>query len=154
MSTLTSIHHFWATCFPLLRKIFPTSWLSKESNDWFINLTEQAIKLRKQSDVQRNDFLSFLIELRAKKNTPLIELATHGFTFFLNGYETSSHFLAGALNKLARNPDVQQKLREEILSNDNIEYDDLNQMPYMDLVFNGKWSLVSYIVCCIAYFMR
>lgn len=138
MSPVSLSHHFWANCFPFLRKLFPTKWLSKESNDWFINLTAHAIKLRQQSDVQRDDYLSSLMELQAKKNTPLIDLAVHGFTFFLNGYETSSHFLAGALNKLARNTDVQQRLRAEILSYENIEFDDLNHVPYLDLVFNGK----------------
>lgn len=98
---------------------------------------DHAIQLRKQSDLQRDDFLNSLLELQAKRNMSNFDLAVHGYTFFLDGYETSSHFLAGALNELAQNPDAQQRLREEILSYDTIGFDELCQMPYLDLVFNG-----------------
>lgn len=134
-------HSFLLNIFPFLRKIFPSVWMSKESNEWFINLMTHAIKLRQQSDLQRDDFLNSLLELQAKKNTSNIDLAIHGYTFFLDGYETSSHFLASALNELARNPDKQQRLREEILSYDTIGFDDLWQMPYLDLVFYGKCTI-------------
>lgn len=135
----TMYQNYSLTVFPFLRAILPTRWMSKESNDWFLNFMERAIEMRKQTDVQRDDYLNSLLELQAKKNTSNNELAVHGYTFFLDGYETSSHFLAGALIQLAINQDIQQRLREEILSYDAIDYDDLNQMPYLDQVLNGEY---------------
>lgn len=119
------------------------AWMTKGSIDWFTNLMAHAIKLRRQSEVQRDDILNSLIELQNKKNTSDIDIAVHGHTFFLDGFETSSQFLGGALVELAKNPDVQQKLREEILAYSPIGYDELCQMPYLDMVYNGECVLVN-----------
>lgn len=91
-----------------------------------------------QSDERRDDYLNSVLELKAKKNLSPLELAVHGYTLFLDGYETSSHFLSNILNSLARNPEIQEKLRAEIASYETIGYDELCQMPYLDLVFHGK----------------
>lgn len=84
----------------------------------------------------------------SKTNYRLIreEIISNIFIFMLAGYETTSTILACATYELARNPEVLQKLQEEIdqlpLTTDDTseeemkkypDYDIVTQMPYMDM---------------------
>lgn len=56
-----------------------------------------------------------------------------------------------ALYELAQQPDLQERLREEInevleQSNGEITYDNIKQMPYLQQVLDGKFS-VRYFSC-------
>lgn len=124
--------------FPYLRKLLPRSFVSTEFTNWFIELYTLAVRLRQENNIKRDDFLNFLLELKNRKNTPTNLLHAHAFTFFLEGFETSSYMLGNALNLLAENKDCQQKLRDEIKSHENISFEELNHMPYLDAVLNGK----------------
>lgn len=60
------------------------------------------------------------------------------FLFMLAGFETTSTFLAYSTYVLAKHPDVQEKLQEEIDSirtdnNQALDYDLIVDMAYMDL---------------------
>lgn len=105
-------------------------------------MSRQAADARKKSGIQRDDYLNFVLELQSKSDISLEDIAGHLFTFFLDGYETSSHFLAGGLNLLSKNPNVQRKLRNEISTYDDIDYETLNQLPYLDNVFHGIINLI------------
>lgn len=77
------------------------------------------------------------------------ELTAQCFLFFVAGFETSSTVLSCVAQELAENPDVQQRLRDEIdevrddLSGaDRVSYDRLQRMEYMDMVVSEalrKW---------------
>lgn len=69
----------------------------------------------------------------------MIDVDGHLFTFFLNGHDTSSHFLSNGIDLLAQNPDVQKKLHEEIFAHKFLDYDRLNQLLYLDKVFTGNF---------------
>ena len=60
-------------------------------------------------------------------------------TFILAGMDTTSNALSPILHLLALRPDVQQKLRAEIVEaqggdNSDIPYDDLVKLPFLDAV--------------------
>lgn len=136
--TLTTyIHTQILAIFPFLRKFAPTQVVATNANEWFINLLKHAIQLRQQSKIERDDFLSFLLDLQEKNDTPLIELAGHAFTFFLDGFETSSYFLSSAIIQLAKNPQCQNKLRAEIQNVDTNNFDVLHRLQYLDDILNG-----------------
>lgn len=62
--------------------------------------------------------------------------------------------LGKALNYLAENKESQEKLRAEIKNQDNqITFDELHQLPYLDAVFNGK-ILNKKIIYFYLYFSR
>jgi hypothetical protein len=70
-------------------------------------------------------------------------LAAQAFVFFLAGFETSSTTMTFCLFELASNPDIQEKLRQEIYEvlkrHDNkLTYDATMEMHYMEKVINGK----------------
>jgi len=70
-------------------------------------------------------------------------LAAQAFVFFLAGFETSSTTMTFCLYELALNPDIQEVLRNEIdtvlkKQSDNISYEAIQEMTYLDKVVAGK----------------
>lgn len=60
-------------------------------------------------------------------------------TFILAGVDTTSNALARILHLLALHPDVQDKLRAELVEaqaqyGEKMPYNELSQLPYMDAV--------------------
>lgn len=65
------------------------------------------------------------------------------FVFFAAGFETSSGTLTFALYELARNPDVQDRVFDEINSvlegqDQDLTYECLQKMSYLDQVVSGE----------------
>lgn len=125
--------------FPFLRNFWKISLINKESENFFTNLMEEAVKYRQTNKIDRADYLNFLIQLKGKKNLTSLDMAAHGVTFFLDGFETSSIVIAYAFYELAKNKLAQEKLRKEIkeytITHGKIDYDVINEMPYLDQVF-------------------
>lgn len=76
------------------------------------------------------------------------EIVAQCFLFFLAGFETTSTILTFAAYELVANPDIQQRLYEEIVEMNNeldgkgIGYDSLQRLKYMDQVVSEvlrKW---------------
>ena len=56
-------------------------------------------------------------------------------TFIMVGHETTAGSLAFTLLELARNPAVQQRLRDEIRTvGRDLNYDDIQRLEYLDAV--------------------
>lgn len=125
--------------FPILNKILPNQMVATEFNNWFVGLYKMAVDLRKKNNIERDDYLNFLMELQKKKNAPTESSAANAFTFFLNGFETTSYMLGNAINELAKNKNCQEKLRSEVKSCKGREFEDMHQMPYLDAVVNGNF---------------
>lgn len=72
-----------------------------------------------------------------------MEAYAQAFVFFFAGFETSSATIAYALYELAINPDIQEKVDEEIdellNSMDGCSYENcVNNTKYLDMVVYGK----------------
>ncbi|GLG99019.1 Cytochrome P450 6j1 [Gryllus bimaculatus] len=95
----------------------------KEVEDYVIGAIRQAIRYREEKGVVRNDLLSALVAIMKR-----------------TGFETSATTISYALYELAKNKDIQDKLREEINTTlkengGSVPYDVMHSMKYMDLVF-------------------
>lgn len=127
------------TLFPFLQKVYRIKILSQATEDFFTNLMSQAVEQRKKDKIERDDYLAFLINLRNKKQLKDVDMAAHGVTFFIDGFETSSLTIAHALFEVANNPKVQDKLRSEVNkifdSNGKIDHEKLIENEYLDQVF-------------------
>ena len=71
-------------------------------------------------------------------------LTAQAFVFFVAGFETSSTAMSNALYELAINPDLQDKLREEVRqtfeqNNGKLSYDIIKEMKYLDKVLKGTF---------------
>lgn len=137
-----SIRFALYTIFPWINKIYPNQFASTEFSNWFKNLFNQAVQMRKENNISRDDYLNFLIELKDKKNMQMDLIYAHAYTFFLDGFETTSYILGNAVNYIAEHKECQEKLRAEIKCYDHITFDELHQMPYMDAVLNGILQLI------------
>lgn len=118
----------------------------KELNDFYLNLFMDTIKYRKTNNIVRHDFVDLLREI--KENPEKVGdfemtdelIVAQAFIFFIAGFETSSTTMSHALYELALNPQIQDKLREEIClelkkSDGVITYENLKDMKYLHKVF-------------------
>ena len=72
------------------------------------------------------------------------------FTFLAAGFETSGSALSYALYELAKHPEIQQRLREEILQvmskhDGKVTYNGIQEMVYLDMVVSGETAETFYI---------
>lgn len=125
---------------PNLAKLLKVGLIPKQVEKFFTNLMTQAVKHREANGIKRVDYLEHLISLRKKKDISELDMAAHGVTFFIDGFETSSIAMAFILYELARNKNIQKRLREELLNASNeqgsISYDALLELPYLEQVIN------------------
>ncbi|KAF2894458.1 hypothetical protein ILUMI_11720, partial [Ignelater luminosus] len=140
---------FVSFAFPSLAKRLRLVILPKEATKFFMRIIKETIGYRERNNVVRKDFMQLLIDIRNNvkddqgKGIGLTfeELAAQAFVFFIAGYETSSTTMTFCLFELASNPDIQQKVREEIeevlaRNDDEIKYESLAEMKYMGQVID------------------
>lgn len=123
----------------------------KRIQDFFLKLVIDTVDYREKNKIERNDFLSMLIQL--KNNGKLdgdekevgkisfTDLAAQCFVFFLAGFETSSTALSYALYELSLNQELQDKTRHEINKvldkhDGEVTYDAVMNMEYCGQVIN------------------
>ena len=71
------------------------------------------------------------------------ELAAQAFMFFVAGFETSATTMNFCLYELALNPDIQDRLRNEIDTvlkkhGGSVTYEGIQEMSYLDKTISGK----------------
>lgn len=129
----------------------------------------QTMEMRKNDNIYRPDMINMLMQVRegtfehqsekeekekgfatideseiGKKNVNRIwnddEIVAQCFLFFVGGFETTSMMLTLASYELSVNPNVQEKLHQEIdamndqLGENRITYESLQKMKYLDQV--------------------
>lgn len=124
--------------FPYLFTYYEMPFITTDVERYFMRFTELAVELRNQQQDKPDDYLNFLMKLKEKRSHMPKDVAANTITFFLDAYETSSIILTHALYQLAKHPQCQAKLRQEIAEcNGNIDFDVLTRLEYLDHVFNG-----------------
>lgn len=132
---------------PGIVKSTGANFFGKEVSNFLRATFWQVIDERIASGLKRNDLIDLLIELKNTYGDQDLggfkfngdDLVAQTAVFFSGGFETSSTVMAFTLYELALNPEIQTKLRQEILDtlNENdgkITYDMINSMTYMDMV--------------------
>ncbi|XP_024943134.1 cytochrome P450 6a2-like isoform X1 [Cephus cinctus] len=158
----TTLWRMLRTSMPRLYKLLGVQVIHPEVTTFFKNVVSQMIREREKSTIKRHDFMDLLIELKNKgslegdngstqglneedaqaaKDIVLDEnsIAAQAFVFFAAGYETSSTSISFCLHELALNPQIQEKLREDILQgiekhDGKLNYDSIQEMKYLDMV--------------------
>lgn len=128
---------------------------------FFRDIVSGAIKYREDNNVIRPDYLNMLIQLKntgsidgetksESRKLTMDQCVSQAFVFFLGGVDTSSTTLSFVILQLGHRPEVQEKLREEVLekikdSNDEITYENLQEMTYLQQVLNGEFELLKLV---------
>ena len=101
-----------------------------------------------KSEAEKKNILDHLLEHYDDASAKDVEeMRSQVFTFLFAGHETSSVALAWTLYELARNPEIQTKAREEVLSvlgnNVNIEWSKLDELKFLGDVVKESLRLHS-----------
>jgi cytochrome P450 family 6 len=101
---------------------------------FFRRIVKDTVTAREENGVTRADFLQILMNMRESTNLTLDEIAAQAFVFFTGGFESTSLTITSALYELAKNPEMQDKLRAEILDKcggEEMTYESLSEMKYL-----------------------
>lgn len=129
---------------PTLNKLFKIPMVPEKVNTFIRQVVAENLEVRRKLPTPMNDFLQVMINLEKTEGDETLNeenLAADVFSFFIDGYETSSVTLSFIGYHLAEHSDVQEKLREEIVSivakyDGALTLDALKEMTYMDQVIN------------------
>ncbi|CAG8710361.1 2859_t:CDS:2, partial [Racocetra persica] len=148
----SSIYLALVRFFPSIRKL-PTSSNKKLYNSikTINNISERLIAKQRSSLVRGTDLLSLLV--KANDNLPVDEQLTHKeltgqvMTMLVAGHETNSTALTWVLYFLAKNPDVQDRLRKEVLEilidRDYCPtFDEIEHMKYLECVYKESLRII------------
>lgn len=105
------------------------------------------LQLRNKGSVQLDDQWETEIKLDEKKLS-LNEIAAQTFLFFFAGFETSSQTISFCMYHLAKNPEIQNKVHDEIdrvleKYKGQISYESISEMDYLECCIDGKTYLKS-----------
>lgn len=161
--------------FPKLVNFLGIKVVYRSVSDFFINLTKDSIRHRKQNNIKRNDFLNLLMELKDREESAfevdedgsisqedtltssfmkevhlganLLQkeqmftedrIAALVFNFITGGLRPVVSTLSSALLEVAKSPDIQKKVFEEIYltirKHKGWTYEAVRDMEYLDKV--------------------
>ncbi|XP_075167815.1 uncharacterized protein LOC142239972 [Haematobia irritans] len=138
---------------PKLCTIVRSKFWNKETVDFLTTTLCQVISERERSAEKRNDFIDIIVKLKKEVEAngedidKFMELMISQATILLAaGYETSSSTLVHILLELAKNPNIQKKLRKEIQlaldkGSDLVSYENFSRLEYMEMVINETLRL-------------
>lgn len=129
--------------------------LPRSSVNYLTNTINQILNQRRQHLERRNDFIQMMVDHEKevdnnqqedkqqlgslKKTLNDKEIVGQALVFMLAGYETTSVLLTFFFYVMATEPEIQEKVYEEIrqtVGDDEITYEKLGELQYLDMVIN------------------
>ncbi|GLV36767.1 Cytochrome P450 6a2 [Carabus blaptoides fortunei] len=150
--------------FPNVSRFFKIAMIPPIVSKFFIGTVAETVKYREENNIIRKDFMHLCIQLKnfgrinnddaepgklkgddtvaPVQGLTVNQIAAQCYTFFLAGFETSSTTMTFALYELSKQPEVQDKLRQDIIEtlrkhDGEYSYDAIMAMNYLDKVING-----------------
>lgn len=141
MTPMLYVKAICSRLFPKLSKKLGMTLGKEGPKIFFSNAIKNTVEYRAKNNIRRNDFLQILIDMNNEtkdqtKKFSFEEMVSNSILFFIAGFDTSSTLMTYTLYELAKNPDVQDKLRAEINAvlkkhNGQVTYEALQEMTYL-----------------------
>ncbi|XP_043480616.1 cytochrome P450 9e2-like [Leptopilina heterotoma] len=131
------------TC-PQIMKLIGEPFLARSTDRFFKNLVSETVKVRKEKNIIRPDMIHLMMEASNKENgvkLTIDDIIAQSFIFFLAGFDTTATAMCFVAHELAMNPEIQDKLRNEIDTftenrEEKITYETISKMKYLDMVIS------------------
>lgn len=140
ITTKRAIQFFLMFFFPDVTKYVGNTLLGTEKA-YFWKVFWDSMTSREATKMKRGDVIDFLIELKNQKDAEFVfddeTLLAQSAIFFIAGRETSITTMTFALMELAKHPEIQTKVREEILekiTEHGLTYTAVQEMKYLNQV--------------------
>ena len=153
---------------PQLYKFFNINVFHPKSVDFFKDIVLQTLKARKESKDRRNDLIDLILDCIKDENTEdnvneddddqyhrdmkfthkkqktldNQAIVSNLILLLVVGYDTTGMTLSYLAYAMSKNPDIQEKLQEEIdqafedADNSFPDYNTIQNMPYLDMIIN------------------
>ncbi|CAK9821354.1 Cytochrome P450 9e2 [Anthophora retusa] len=140
---------------PTLAVALGLRFVQKKQTDFFTDIVQKTIKEREATGTQGSDMLQLMMDIRNRKDSSkgmsVNDIIAHAFTFFFGGFDTVSSQSSFIAHMLVENPEVQERLQEEIdetleKTNGQVTYEAIMEMKYLDAVVNETLRLFPIIV--------
>nr|XP_033323905.1 cytochrome P450 9e2-like [Megalopta genalis] len=129
---------------PRLTKMMGLTFFTKDTTKFFYNVVSETVRTRDEQNIVRPDMIHMLMQARDKDKPSthqmtIDDIVAQAFIFFLAGFDTASTLMCYTVYELALNPDIQERLREEVdrymtEGNGEISYEALTKMEYLEMV--------------------
>ncbi|XP_075167817.1 cytochrome P450 6g1-like [Haematobia irritans] len=152
-SWIRALHHMFIFFAPYLCDILGIRFFYKSTEQIIRDTLYQAMEHRQKTQRHNNDLIDIFLKLKQEahmkgKNMQefMEDVYAQAAQFMIGGIATSSSAMAHGLMELARMPEVQEKLRAEILQafiegNGDISYDMISKLEYLDMVVHEVMRL-------------
>jgi cytochrome P450 family 6 len=157
-----NIQGFFSFIAPNMARFCGVKEVEPDISRFFLKVVQDTVEFREKNNVYRKDFMHLLLQLKnrgklvddekvldddnIKREVTLTtnELAAQAFVFFLGAFGTSSTTMAYCLFELASNPEIQERVRQEVNTvftryEGEFNYNGIMEMHYMERVINGKF---------------
>lgn len=133
------LHNF----LPIVSRMFKFRFVAPEIATWLRAVLHNNLLERKETPLPQEDLFQWLVNGMDQEKIDEEEAISHAFAFFIEGFETSSSVMAFALYSLAKDKDLQEKLRadiREVLARHahDFSFDALQEMQYLEAVVQGE----------------
>lgn len=128
--------------FPYLMNLFNVKLVDSRIYRFFKEIVTLTIKTRDMRGINRPDMLQLMMNAKRKGKVDLTqdEKIAQAFVFFFGGFDATSTVVSCAAHEIAVNPEIQNRLQNEIDSvlyeNCDPSYEAINEMEYLDAILN------------------
>lgn len=149
ISTMQAFKNAMIVAVPRVAELLRFTSMSKDQIQFFLDVVRSTIDYREKNNYERNDFFQLLMDIKKKSELEegtsftFKDFAAHVFLFFTAGFETSATTMTFTFYELARNPEIQKKVREEVNEvlrrhDGKLSYDAIQDMKLLNCVVNGS----------------
>nr|QLI62173.1 cytochrome P450 24 [Streltzoviella insularis] len=114
----TLLKRYCRTFFPRLFKFLNLRTYSPDVEAFFSTIIKQVLAERRATGIQRHDFLQLMLNVQKSENEFSMTdelIISNSFIFMLAGLETSSTTLSFCLYELAKDKELQDNIRKEVM---------------------------------------